>query len=204
MTPRRDPRHEDKKRRVKIESGEPEDAIQEAAEQELPVEEEIDPDKLAADIAAMQVELEKLKSDAEESHNRYLRALADFDNFRKRQREETERRTSLAREELILKLLPIVDNFQRALAAAEAQHSYESLVEGVTLTLKHMTEMLEKEGVEPIEALGQEFNPELHEAMMRVETDEYPDNTVIDELEKGYTLNGKVLRPARVRVAKSE
>ena len=204
MTPRRDPRHEDKKRRVNIESGEPEDAIQEAAEQELSVEEEIDPNKLAVDIAAMQGELEQLKSDAEESHNRYLRALADFDNFRKRRREETARRTNLAREELILKLLPIMDNFQRALAAAEAQHSYESLVEGVTLTLKHITEMLEKEGVEPIEALGQEFNPELHEAMMRVETDDHPDNTVVDEMEKGYTLNGKVLRPARVRVAKSE
>ena len=204
MTQRRDPRHERKKRRVKIESGKPEETIQEAQEQELSVEEEIEPDKLAADIAALQGELEQLKSDAEESHNRYLRALADFDNFRKRRREETARRTNLAREELILKLLPIVDNFERALKAAEEKHSYESLVEGVTLTLKHMTEMLEKEGVEPIEAVGQEFDPELHEAMMRVETDEYPDNTVIDELEKGYTLNGKVLRPARVRVAKSE
>ncbi|MGB9619441.1 MAG: nucleotide exchange factor GrpE, partial [Armatimonadota bacterium] len=131
------------------------------------------------------------------------RVLADFDNFRKRQREETARQVSLAREELILKILPILDNFQRTLEAAEAQHSYESLVEGVSLTLRQFRETLEKEGVRPIEAVGEQFNPELHEAMMRVETDEYPENTVIEEFEKGYTLNGKVLRPARVRVATS-
>ncbi len=104
---------------------------------------------------------------------------------------------------MILKLLPIIDNFDRTLQAAEAEHSYESLVEGVTLTLKQVRDMLEREGLAPIEAVGQEFNPELHEALMRVETDEFPENTVIDELEKGYTLNGKVIRPARVRVAAS-
>ena len=87
--------------------------------------------------------------------------------------------------------------------AAEAEHSYDSLVEGVTLTLKQIREMLEKEGLEPIDAVGQEFNPEFHEALMRVETDEYPENTIVDELEKGYMLNGRVLRPARVRVAAS-
>ena len=132
-----------------------------------------------------------------------FQVLADFDNFRKRQRDETARLTSCAREELILKLLPMVDNLDRTLQAAEAEHSYESLVEGVALTLKHIRDMLEREGLEPIEAQGQEFNPEFHEALMRVDTDEYPENTIIDELEKGYKLNGKVLRPARVRVAAS-
>ena len=189
---------DNKKHRVPIESGEPEDAIEEAFEQE------VEPDKLAADIALLQEELERLKTDAEESHNRNLRALADFDNFRKRQREETVRRADLAREEIILKLLPILDNFERALTAAEEQHSYDSLVAGVSLTLRQVREMLAREGVEPIEAIGQEFNPELHEAMMRVETDEYADNTVVDELEKGYVINGKVLRPSRVRVAMSD
>ena len=189
---------DNKKHRVPIESSEPEDAIEEAFEQE------VEPDKLAADIALLQEELERLKTDAEESHNRNLRALADFDNFRKRQREETIRGAELAREEIILKLLPILDNFERALAAAEEQHSYDSLVAGVSLTLRQVREMLTREGVEAIEAVGQEFNPELHEAMMRVETDEYADNTVVDELEKGYVINGKVLRPSRVRGAMSE
>ncbi len=165
------------------------------------MDEEVEPDRLAEHISALQAELEHLRKDVEESQNHYLRVLADFDNFRKRQREETARQVGLAREELMLKILPLVDNLQRTLDAAEAQHSYDSLLEGVSLTLKQIRETLEKEGLEPIEAVGQEFNPELHEAMMRVETDEYPENTVIDEFEKGYTLNGKVLRPARVRVA---
>ena len=163
--------------------------------------EEVEAEELTTDIESLQAELDQLRNNVEETHNRYLRTLADFDNYRKRQREEISRHANLVREELILKLLPAIDNLERALASAEAQHSYESLVEGVSLTLRQMQEMMRKEGVEPIEAAGKEFNPEFHEAMMRVPTDDYPENTVIDELEKGYTLGGKVLRPARVRVA---
>ena len=175
---------------------EPEDIADQPA-----AEEEAESDRMAEDIAAVQSELEKLKTDVQEAHNSYLRTLADFDNFRKRQREETARQANLAREDIIVKLLPILDNFQRALQAAEAQHSYESLVEGVSLTLRQLSEMLVKEGIEPIEAIGQEFNPEFHEAMMSVESEDYPSNTVVEEIEKGYTLDGKVLRPARVTVS---
>ncbi len=178
-------------------------AIEESDQQAVDVREELEPDHLTEHIAALESELEQLRRDVDEARDRYLRVLADFDNYKKRQREETSRQINLAREELILKILPIVDNFQRALQAAEAQHSYESLVEGVSLTLRQIQDMLEKEGVKPIAAVGEVFNPELHEALMREETDEYPENTVIDELEKGYTMNGKVLRPARVKVATS-
>lgn len=167
-------------------------------------EEQVGNDRLADDLEALQAEMAQLQMDAEEAHNRYLRTMADFDNFRKRQRDETSRLCDIAREDVIGNLLPIIDNFERSVQAAEAQHSYEALVEGVTLTLRQLHNMLEKAGVQPIEAMGQEFNPEFHEALMRVPTDEYPENTIIDELEKGYTLNGKVLRPARVRVAVSE
>ncbi len=173
---------------------------------EAPVEESVTeeaPDKMDTDIEALQQEIESLRKNAEETQNSYLRVMADFDNYRKRQREETARLADYAREQLLLKLLPIVDNFDRSVQAAEAEHSYESLVEGVSLTLRQIREMLAKEGLEPIEAVGQEFNPELHEALMRVETDEYPENTITDELEKGYTLNGRVIRPSRVRVAAS-
>lgn len=160
-------------------------------------------DKMDSDIAALHQEIEALRKDAEDTQNSYMRVLADFDNYRKRQREETARLSHAAREQLLLQLLPIVDNFDRSVQAAEAEHSYESLVEGVTLTLRQIHEMLAKEGLQAIEAVGQEFDPEFHEALMRVETDEYPENVIIDELEKGYVLNGKVLRPARVRVAVS-
>jgi molecular chaperone GrpE len=170
---------------------------EEAAEQN----QEIDIDRLAEDFANLQAEIERVRADAEESRDRYLRTLADFDNYRKRQREDVARQIGCAKEELINQLLPIMDNFQRALESAEAGHSYETLVEGASLTLRQMMDTMQKAGVEPIEAVGEQFNPELHEALMRVETDEYPDNTIIDEFEKGYTINGKVLRPSRVRVA---
>lgn len=165
------------------------------------VGEETENEEMSEAFAQLQAELERMRSDAEEVQNRYLRALADYDNFRKRQREETARQISVAREQMLCKLLPIVDNLERGLAAAEEQHSFESLLEGVTLTLRQMQEMMQREGVEPIEAVGQEFNPELHEAMMRVETSDQPENTVVDEFEKGYTFSGRVLRPSRVAVA---
>lgn len=169
---------------------------------EAPVEEgQVEQDTMATDIKELEQEIELLRNSVEETQNGYLRVMADFDNYRKRQREETARMASSACEGLIVKLLPIIDNFDRTLKAADAEHSYESLVEGVTLTLRQVREMLERQGLEPIEAVGQEFNPEFHEALMRVETDEYPENTIIDELEKGYTMNGRVIRPARVRVA---
>lgn len=164
---------------------------------------EVDIEKLAEDLACLQKELDTIRADAEQSRDLYLRTLADFDNYRKRQREETLRQVNGAREDLVGKLLPVVDNFQRAIESAEAGHSFDALVEGVTLTLRQLAEILEREGLEPIEAVGQQFNPELHEAVMSVETDEYPENTIVEEFEKGYTINGRVLRPSKVRVARS-
>jgi len=162
---------------------------------------DMEAEEFATEIESLQGELEQLRKSADESRDHYLRVLADFDNFRKRQRDEISRRISIEREEFINKLFPVIDNFNRALESAEAQHSYESLVEGVSLTLRQINDILEKEGVQPIESVGQEFNPELHEAIMRTETDEFPENTIIEEFEKGFTINGRVLRPSRVRVA---
>lgn len=186
----------DKNHKMQVENNDEQPETRKAEE-----EEEMAVERLGLEIEALQNELEQLRKDAEESRDHYLRVLADFDNFRKRQREEVSRRICIAREEIFLKLLPIIENFQRALESAEAQHSYESLVEGVSLTLRQMLELLEKEGVRPIEALGQQFNPELHEAVTRTETDEYPEGTILEEYERGYTIDGKVLRPSRVRVA---
>lgn len=166
-------------------------------------EQEVNIETIAEDLSGLQKELDTLRADAEQSRDLYLRTLADFDNYRKRQREETQRRINGAREDLVGKLLPVVDNFQRAIESAEAGHSYDTLVEGVSLTLRQLVELLEKEGLQPIEAVGQQFNPELHEAVMSVETDEYPENTIVEEFEKGYTLNGRVLRPSKVRVVRS-
>jgi molecular chaperone GrpE len=152
-------------------------------------------------IAELEAELDAARKAAEQEHDHYLRALADFSNFKRRRQEELESHIQFANQELILKLLPIIDNFERALQAAQEQHSFDSLAAGVELTLRQLKDMLQKEGVVPIDAVGQEFDPAIHEAVMSVESDEHPDNTVVEELQKGYMQKSRVIRPARVKVS---
>ncbi len=158
---------------------------------------------LSDDLVTLLADIDKLKTDAEESHNRYLRAMADFDNFRKRQREEVSILTDQATDKLLAGLLPIMDGFERTLDAAKSKHSFDALLEGVEITLNQLRDLLAKEGVEEIKAVGSEFDPNLHEAMMRVDTDDYPENTIVAEFEKGYARNGRALRTAKVQVAAS-
>ncbi|GEA16470.1 protein GrpE [Moorella sp. E308F] len=136
-----------------------------------------------------------------ELQQRYLRLQADFDNYRKRTRREYEELTRLANARLIESLLPILDNLELALAAAAGAEK-QALETGVEMTLRQLQEILAREGLMPVAALGQPFNPELHEAVAREETPE-PDkiNLVVEELRRGYTLHGKLLRPAMVKVA---
>lgn len=160
-----------------------------------------DTNEVVDDLAAVLADIEKLKTDAEESHNRYLRAMADFDNYRKRQREEICLRTDQAIDKLLSGILPILDGFERTLDAAKDKHSFEALMEGVEITLKQLRDLLAKEGVEEIPSIGSQFDPNLHEAMMRLETDDVPENTIVAEFEKGYARNGRPLRTAKVQVA---
>ena len=154
-----------------------------------------------ADVAQLRSELESAKRAVEEEHNLYMRALADFANYKRRRQDESETQMQFANQELILKLLPVVDNFERALRAAQENENFQALAEGVSLTLRQLQDILEKEGIKPIEAVGQEFDPNVHEAVMRMESKDYPDNTVVEELEKGYMLGSRVIRPAKVKVA---
>ncbi|MFQ3549580.1 MAG: nucleotide exchange factor GrpE [Armatimonadota bacterium] len=149
------------------------------------------------EVENLRAEIEKLKGD-------YLRSLADFDNFRKRQREEVNRRISSVKEEIFLQLLPIIDNFERAIASADAEHDYDAVMQGVDLTLRQLKELLEKNSIEKIDAIGCEFDPEVHEAVAKTPSEEYKENIIIDEIEKGYKMDSKVLRPSRVVVVKNE
>lgn len=158
-------------------------------------------DELLCEIERLKVELEEERNRLDEEHNRYLRALADFSNYKRRHQEEYSQAMRFASQELILKLLPVMDNFRRAIEAAEQTQSFESLVEGVRLILRQLDEILEREGVKPIKSVGEQFDPSYHEAVMRVETDEYPENTIIDEFQTGYMQHDRVIRPAKVRVA---
>ena len=177
-----------------------------AQEQTAPVDEPQAEEAAEQGLDELTVLRETLQAEsrrADEEHERCLRALADFANYRRRQEEMRSSLKSLATRELILKLLAVVDDFERALASSDKTQSFDALHDGLQLTLKKIAGVLEAEGVQPIEAVGQEFNPELHEAVMRVEDGEHPDNTVVHELQKGYTQAGDVIRPARVTVAVS-
>lgn len=152
----------------------------------------------AADLEARITALEK---ELEESRNQNLRTLAEFQNFKRRSDEQRGEISQFANRELILGILPILDNFERALNAAEDSDSYDKLIGGVALTLRQLQDYLTKNGVEPIEAVGEEFDPNYHEAIGRVEDGDQPENTVVEEVQRGYRMHNRVLRPSMVKVA---
>ena len=145
--------------------------------------------------------LEEKTREAEANHDRYLRALAELDNTRKRAQREREESIRYATESLLRELLPALDNVDRAVRAARTAQEAPTLLAGLELIQREMLRILEKFGVSPYTALGQPFDPEKHEAVMRVETAEHPEMTVVEETLPGYLLNGRVLRPAMVTVA---
>lgn len=143
----------------------------------------------------------ELEQQLQEERDRNLRTMAEFQNFRRRMEDENRRHAQFANEELIRSLLPVLDNFERALAAAEKNQSYEALVGGVALTHRQLLDLLKKNGVESINTKGQQFDPNFHEAVDRVAGSDEPENSIVQELQRGYTMNSRVLRPSLVRVA---
>ncbi len=138
---------------------------------------------------------------AEEYFERLARLQADFDNFRRRTRQEKEEFYKYASERLISALLPVLDNFERALVAESS--SIDSLKSGVQMIFRQLQEALAAEGLTPVPAVGEQFDPQKHEAALRDESGDHPDNTILEELRRGYYLKDKVIRPAMVKVAKS-
>lgn len=130
-----------------------------------------------------------------------LYVQADFNNYRRRKEEEFIAQQKYIASQLLKELLPIVDNFERALQFAQQTQSFERLIAGVQGTQKQLAAFLSKAGVTPIEALGAEFDPTYHEAIGHTEGSDLPENTVAEELQKGYLLHDRVLRPAMVKVA---
>lgn len=150
-----------------------------------------------SDLAA---EAERWKAAAEDAQNRYLRAMADMENMRKRVRKEQEDIAQYASLKVISELLSALDNFERALAADKAALTVESLLQGVEMVHRQMVQVFEKEGLVPIEAVGKPFDPHLHQAVMQVEESSHAPGTVIEELQKGYLFKDRVLRPSMVKV----
>ncbi|MCZ8511152.1 nucleotide exchange factor GrpE [Paenibacillus filicis] len=150
---------------------------------------------------AVEAELEKFKQLAEENATRTLRAQADFDNFRRRTLKEKEEFAKYASQKLIEQLLPVVDNFERALATSKETKDYDALAKGVEMIFRQLDGVLSNEGLQRMEAVGTPFNPEFHQAIMQVESEEHEEGIVVEEVQKGYMLKEKVLRPAMVKVS---
>ncbi|KRF11252.1 nucleotide exchange factor GrpE [Paenibacillus sp. Soil787] len=146
-------------------------------------------------------ELETARMQAEENYQRLLRVQADFDNFRRRARAEKEDFAKYASLKLIEQLLPIVDNFDRALSSSKETKDFDALVKGLDMTNRGIDQLLTAEGLKPIDSVGQPFNPEFHQAVMQVESEEHEEGIVVEELQKGYILKDKVIRPAMVKVS---
>lgn len=172
------------------------DAEQLAAEEATA--ETVEAEQEAANEDARIAELTQL---ADENQQRYLRAQADFDNFRRRTAKEREELAQYAAMKLINNLLPIVDNFERAIASTAENNNYESLAKGVDMIFRQLMQTLEQEGLSVMTAVGEEFNPEFHQAIMRVESEEHEEGIVVEEVQKGYMMKEKVLRPAMVKVS---
>ncbi len=153
-------------------------------------------ESLEEKLAAKEKELDEL-------NQRFLRLAADFENYRRRTRQETAEIRRTANERLLRELLPIIDNYERALEAAKKELP-ENMYTGIEIIYRQLCNLLAQEGVEAIESVGKPFDPQYQEAFQRVETSEYPGGTVTAEVKKGYLLQGKVLRPALVIVAKSK
>ena len=151
-----------------------------------------------AQIAALTAERDQLAAERADLKDRLLRALADFDNFRRRAERDRSEYVQFAAMEMVRDLIPILDDFRRAVKVETADKEY---AKGIELIDQRLFETLKKAGLEPIEAAGKPFNPNLHQAVDRVQSEEWPDQTVLEEYQSGYNFKGKLLRPAMVKVA---
>jgi molecular chaperone GrpE len=166
------------------------------------VSEEKDKVKIVDHLKDMETRLESVEQEAKEAHDRFLRVSAEFENYKKRSVREMDEFRKFANESLIREMLTVVDNLERALNSSNNDNQVNShIAEGVGMTLKEILKVFEKFNVKPIEALGRPFDPNFHQAAMREETNERPENTVLNELEKGYMIHDRLLRPAMVVVS---
>lgn len=154
----------------------------------------------AGDPAA---DLEKEKERAGDLHDRLQRAMADLSNYRKRVEAEREEMAKLASMLLVAEILPVLDNFERALATVPKELEMLSWIQGVALIERHLRAILERQGVEAIDAVGSKFNPNLHEAIVEEESSDAEPGTVVGELQTGYKMHGHVLRPTLAKIAKA-
>ncbi|ANR69568.1 nucleotide exchange factor GrpE [Selenomonas sp. oral taxon 126] len=177
---------------------------EEMTAEEQPVEDVTDTAAEPADVTVEDVPAEEdktaeLEAQLQEKSDRILRLQADFENFRRRTAKEKEELAAVITQNLLTDLLPLLDNFERAMAVE--QSDVEAFQKGVEMIFTQLREVMEKHGLENIEAEGAPFDPNIHQAVMRVENPDVEDGTITQVLQKGYQAKGRVIRPAMVQVA---
>lgn len=167
-----------------------EEEITETNEREIPPE-------------ATDRKVEEMQREIEELNQRILRISADFDNFRRRTRTEKNELANFANANLVTELLPVIDNFQRALDVKELSPEIKGFLTGFEMIFKQLNDVLKQSGLEVIDCVGKAFDPQKHDGVMQVEDDSVEDNTVLEDLRTGYMFKDKVIRPSMVKVAKN-
>ncbi len=152
------------------------------------------------EVSAEQEKISALEAKLEESENRLLRLQADFDNYRRRVRLDQEAAQKYRAQNLVTDILPALDNFERALKVDSEDEKIKTFLQGMEMVHRQLVEALKAEGLEAIEAVGQSFDPNLHQAVMQVEEGEAESNTVLEEFQKGYKLKDRIIRPSMVKV----
>jgi len=157
-----------------------------------------------SDLEELEKKIEELEAQNKEYYNNWLRAMADFDNYRKRIAKEKQNSINLAKESLFLEILRVIDNFERALESVEEDSSASNFHTGIEMIYRQMKDILVNENIEAIDALGEEFDPNFHEALLHIHDENYGENIICQVIQKGYLYNNKLLRAARVAVSKGK
>jgi molecular chaperone GrpE len=198
------------KKKIKInidaeETAKDENTEETDADNDQPLENEtgdVDNADTEKSLKEMEARFEAKEEEAKETYDRLLRVSAEFENYKKRSAREMEEFKKYANQSLLKEMLSVVDNLELAITSSQdGKTADKTLIEGLNLTLSEILRVFEKFNVTPIEAKGKPFDPAYHEAVMREETDDYPENTVISEFQKGYLIHDRLLRPAMVVVA---
>ncbi len=154
------------------------------------------------EIERLRLEVPKKEEELRSLQDKYLRICADFENYKKRSMKEQMESAKYANERILKELLPVIDNLERAILHSKETSDLKGLVEGVELTYKQFLDSLGRFGVKVVQSIGEPFDPSRHQALSQVETDKHDENIVIEELQKGYLLEDRMLRPALVNISR--
>lgn len=173
-------------------------------EKQVQAEESVTEENVAAgndsNTAALETKLAEKEKEAAVNYDKYVHAIADMENYKKRAAKEKAEVVKYGKEEVIKDMLPFIDSLDRALEHAETSTEIKSFKEGIKLIQDQLLNCLKKHGVEVIECTGKEFDPNYHEAMMQIDSEDHEANKIVNEFQRGYLLNGRLLRPSKVSV----